>query len=1057
MTLQKTLYFDIVGLSTTSSPKSDKVLEFKIDGITCTSCTGLIEAGLKSYVKEITVNVVTKQARMVVENDTDPLTIISAISNIDDKFKATRIVPQGLVGTNSHLSVTEKEYIDRIANVQMIEKALQAEKYVKEVSINALTKRARIVVDSNTDPQTIVRAISEVDKKFLAFWLSPKTEKTFYFSIEGMTSNQDASQISTALNAQKENVKSCEVNYSTNTATITTFAPDDIEKITEIANRFQSEIAKSITTHSIVVKRFLPRINDERNINKASQYYNRALTNGLVAVPLILLSGFIPLPLTIAGQLIGLFIGGVTFGVMWKTGKEFYSDAWSQLIKHGFRGSNMNTLIALGTGSAFVFSMLIVIAPALFPIAVLQYHFLAINMILGIINLGRGIRANAEEQTKSKVQKLAQVYVNLQPQTGRRLELAFKDKILNNENLDDDIKEYIKEIPYTDIKEGDIIQVHKGKRFPVEGIILSECGTVVDQETFTGESKHCAMAKGQEVYSGSLNLKNSVFIRSTVAGSKGNLTRLIADVDKSSASKPSISKLVDRLAVVFAPTILIISLITAISWFFLGPVPVLPLMFKNAMNVLLFACPCALGLATPISIAIAMFKLFHKKILVHDALILESAAKADTVVFDKTGTLTKPVVSDVYIGRNDRKWTRAEITQYIASLEKGFDHPIAKSFVTENSTQELLPCINAKKDEQGVSGKVNNVEVLVGNLSHLETAKIEVPEVFKIHESQFADKGMTSVYVAMDKKCVAVIGLKHEIRPDAKKTIEDLQARNIDVIMLTGDKREPAKAVAKELGILKVNWEHDSKMKKEFILSLKKKNRVVIMVGDGVNDAEALVVADVGIAVGSWTHASSVAKVATQNLNFVPMLIIAKEAMKNIHQNLCWTAFYNLLGLIAATGLLYPMFGFVLNPIIAGMSMALSSIFVVVNSTRLSYKVDYEVGVYENTIVLPNTLYQKIKQLFSFGGLIQSFKSAIMFNPQDTEIHNVDTPLSPMNVAANKPSAVLMTRRSLTPPSSPQKKPAPSIASAPFLLEDEVQYKSEPIASSAFQTRLSSM
>ncbi|MBN9287505.1 MAG: copper-translocating P-type ATPase [Gammaproteobacteria bacterium 39-13] len=855
---------------------------------------------------------------------------------------------------------------------------LESEKYVKEIKVNLATNRAIVVVSKDTSPQTVIKAIEELG--FKAFWIDDANDKTLHYALLGLENSQEADKIQKILRSKKEYIKNCEVNFSTQTATITTCVRNDKVRTDAIIQQIKKDIQSA-------GKKISPRLirsitTDDRGQKEHSLYLRKAIINALAGVPLILLSGFIPLPLTFTGQLVGLLIGGATLGVMWQTGKEFYQGAWREFVDR--RSSNMNTLIALGTGSAWFYSMLLILAPALFPVAALQYQFLAVNMILGIVNLGKCVRAYAQEQTKNKVQKLAQVYVNLQPQIARRVKGKYTPGLLDKV----DLNKHIEQINYLEIQKGDIILVDPNVRFPVEGIILNKVETVVDQETLTGEAKYCNKGQGDEVYSGSLNTKNPVLILATRNGADGQLTSVIKDVDKSTTSKTSISKLVDRLAVVFVPTIIGVAALTALGWFFLGPVPVLPWIIKSTMSVLLCACPCALGLATPISTTISMYKQFNMGILVHDASALEAAANIDTVVFDKTGTLTKPVVNDVFISGGP-EWNKTNVMQYVASLEKAFDHPIAKSFVAENSFVDLLPCSEQSKDAQGVSGKVNGKSMLVGSLSHLQSKEIRVRRSFKDQEARNAEKGLTSVYVAIDGKCVAVVGLKHDIRSDAKKTIRDLQKRNIDVFMLTGDKKEPATSVAKVLGIKKIYAEHTSEMKAEFITKLKNKGRCVAMVGDGINDLQAVRAADLGIAVGSWTHASSAAHVAIQRLNIVPMLIIAKETMKNIHQNLYWTGFYNLLSLTAATGLLYPLFGFVLHPVIASVSMGLSSIFVVVNSSRLGDKINYAVDIFEGKLKEPTTFIEKIKHSFSFSGLFSAFEVFFSFNKE------IPTPTDP--------------------------------------------------------------
>ncbi len=637
---------------------------------------------------------------------------------------------------------------------------------------------------------------------------------------------------------------------------------------------------------------------------------------------------------------------------VWASGKEFYKKAGKKLInEHAFC---MESLIALGTISA-----------------VLCLQFLPALMILTIINVGQGIKAYIRAKTKNKVQSLNNVYVKLQPQNAKKLTLSYSLDIFDRPDLD----EHIKEINYLDIKEGDIIQVKAHERIPVDGKIINDAETFVHQETLTGESQPYNRIKGDDVFAGSLN-KNTIYIRASKDGDQSQLKKILDDVARSSETKPSISKLVDKLASFFVPTIIVLALVTAAGWFFLGPLPVLPWVIKSTLSVLLCACPCALGLATPIASTFGIYGSLKNGILVHDAAALESMAIVNTIVFDKTDTLTTPVVHEVFIGSEIWEWDRHTILQYAASLEHGCpNHPIGKAIVSENSSTELLSCKNVKKDGQGVSGEVDGVDVLIGNLTHLESRGIKVAEQYKKLEDENAHAGMTSVYVAINKECVAVIGLKQKIRDDAKKAIEDLKKMNIDVFMLTGDKKAPAEAVAEALGISKVYAEHSADMKEAFILGLTKtKKRRVAMVGDGLNDTKATKAAHVGIALGSWTDVAASSDIALQKLNIAALIIIARKTMRNIHQNLVWTGLYNLFSITMAMGFLYPVFGFMLNPVVASLAMAASSIIVVVNSNRLPYQIDYAVGQQEGKIQQPKTFFEKLQQVLSLNSLAQALK-----------------------------------------------------------------------------------
>jgi Cu+-exporting ATPase len=890
-----------------------------------------------------------------------------------------------------------------------IKNVLELKRYVRDkVDINLATHRARVMVEEGTDANQIVNDIKALG--FDATWLTFRNEKTFCYAIKGLTEAKQANVISEALNKNRAYVKSCEVNYSTNTVTVTTFVSNDKEKQALLERQIKLDIQSAIPGQNLTIMSIEPPKSDVLRGDNPKLFYRKAVINALAALPWILLASFIPLPITLLGQGVGLFIGGVTLTVMWVTGKEFYIDAWKKLVKE--RTSDMNTLIALGTGSAWIYSMILVLVPWLFPVAALQYQFLAVNMILFIVNCGKGLRAKAQERSKEQSQSLAQVSTRLQPQYVKRCKFSLDKPLQFDHGV-----EY-EEVHFHEIKKGDIIQVKVNERFPVEGVILNDVSTFVNQETLTGESKVCDKKQGDEVFSGSLNTTNTVYIQATCDGKDGHLSRVLEDVAKSSSTKPSISKLVDRLAVIFAPTIVCLSVLTAIGWYLLGPVPQIAFMLKSAISVLLYACPCALGLATPISTTLGIYKLFNKGILVHNATALESASQVDTVVFDKTGTLTTPVISEFFVAdpeNNQPTWSKLEILRHVASLEQGLEHPIAKAFerayVNQKTRQPLSqPEANSlKKDEQGVSGRVNNKDILAGNLSHLES-RHPVPELFKQQEAENAKNGMTSIYVSIEKQCVAVIGFKHEIRDDAKKAIEDLKKMNIDIFMLTGDEQGPADAVAAKLGIPKIYAKCNAEKKKKIIAELRKEGRVVAMVGDGLNDLPPIDEADVGIALGPWTNASATADIALQNLNIPVMLIIAKETMRNIRQNLLWTAFYNLFGIIAASGMLYPFFGFILNPVIASMFMAVSSLFVVMNSSRLAYKIDEVIALYEGKDVAPQTWFQKLIHFLSLDSLIQTIRMLISFETSN-------------NTNTNPVPSLMPAEMSICPPSPTRKQP----------------------------------
>jgi len=826
--------------------------------------------------------------------------------------------------------------------------------FVKIAIVDFMSKKARIIAKKGALVQELVSEVNNIG--FHATYIPRASERKVYFSIGGLLGVDDSTAISERL-AIRAYIKDYHVNYSTKTITVVLPISQDRENERELIANLGKEIAGDPTKgeKTFTVKLIEPAVDEKRAQERPRSYFQNALINVLLGGMMVLFSGFFPSPLTLLGKLVGLGVGSVTLGAMWLTGKEFYKGAWREIK---YRSASMHTLIALGTGSAWLYSMLLALTPSLFPLGVLHYEFLAVNMILGIINLGKGITGQAQDQARAQVQDLEALFVSMQPQVAKRVgqqkdyhHCFFREETTLLEEL----------ISYKEIVIGDIIEVGPGERFPVEGIILHIGGgaeeTSVNQEILTGESKLCQKVKGDPVFGGSLNDSGSaVYVRATCKGGEDCLTRVINDVAKSSAQKTSLSKSIDKIANKFAVGIISLSALTALSWAIFGPAPAFAWMIKNAMSVLLCACPCALGLVTPISTTLGMYKLFNEGILVRDASALETISDVDAVVFDKTGTLTVPVLSEIFAPNlNEQK-----IFQYAASVERavsreqGFDHPIAKCIMSADA--QPLTCDDLSHSDQGVCGWVKGERVVVGSASYLSDCGVKIGKSFREKEGYYARQGKSCVFVAIDDKCEASIALTHSLREETPKVIDYLNKKNIAIFMLTGDKEAPARAVARQLGIRNIYFERGSQDKVDVIRKLKEEYRCVAMVGDGLNDLSATQEAHVGIALGSWTQASVSSQITMQNISLPTLMIVANETRANIQINLAWTCFYNLLSLTAATGLLYPLYGFVLNPILASTAMAFSSLFVVLNSSRLPYSIDRRIGEYSNKAGLPGSI-----------------------------------------------------------------------------------------------------
>ena len=1002
---------------------------FDIGEMSCQSCVGTIRGVLENnpHVLSHTVSLCPPRARVTLAPNTSPASVIELIEEVG--YTASEILLSNEEGQKGETYYFKIDPLPDQAVLRRLQDCLGIKGYVRRVDIHLGTARVKVEMMGGT-PRKIIEVIKqEVNLK--AEQISSKNEVTHHFSLKGLHSRADATALFKAMHTEERAayVKTCSVSYASKRISVTTLASGQAAEEIAFRRKISEDIRKALPNANIIPE-WESSFHETPFKNRAQKYLHHASINLAVGIPLFLFGALIPLPITLFGQCIGLLLGAGMLGVMAASGRDFYQDAWKKFVTS--RRFNMNTLITLGTGSAWTYSMMIAIAPLFFPVAALQYQFLAINMVLCFVNIGKYLKEYAQEKTAVKIKDLRQTFRNLQMTHAKKLSLKdnYDPHFFDTKNLAN-LGRHLEEIPYKEIKEGDIIQVKQGERFPVEGIIVSHSMTYVQQKNLTGEALDVRKGKGSAVISGSLNKTEDVYIRANIEGSKGKLTSMIEAVEKADNEDTTLSKKLDDLATIFVPMIIGLALLTAIGWGIFGPSPALPWMIKNGMSVCLCFCPCALGLAVPISMSFAFYSLFNKGIVVIDASAIEAASAIDTVVFDKTGTLTAPVVRGISVEEN-QGWRQDSIRQYVISLEKAclkknnsenkdqFGHPIARAFARAKSSLPLFECDQTliRKSDQGIFGVVNGKNLYVGSLAHIQAQNITVSEDLQKKEAANAAGGLTSVYVAIDGQCVAVIGLIHEVRPEAKEMITGLKSLGMDVFMLTGDKEAPAKVVANHLGIpdSKVLFECDSNRKADYIRRLMANNRRVAMVGDGFNDLPAVKAADLGIAMGPWTDASSTAKVAIENLNLCTLFLIARATRKNIMQNLWWTGFYNLISLTAACGLFYPLFGFVFSPILASLTMGLSSLFVVVNSSRLFYEIDRTLARFKQhtSRSKPMTRWERLKETFSLVTLGQTLKGFIVSDPGAEQGGRMmkETP----NPTANASGKIKVKQEERTPP-----------------------------------------
>lgn len=652
-------------------------------------------------------------------------------------------------------------------------------------------------------------------------------------------------------------------------------------------------------------------------------HYRKLLRQTLVAAvvgaPLFIagLFGWLPELATAGGQVFWLLAGGATLFVLVYAGKHFFTGAWKSFRNHN---ANMDTLIALGTGTAWLYSMLVAAFPAIVPSLARHAYFEAAAIIIALINLGSALEMRARGKTSEAIKRL----IGLQPKTAR--------VIRNGEEID---------IPIEDVGLGETLRVRPGDKIPVDGKII-EGHSNVDESMLTGEPIPVEKGQGDEVVGGTINKTGTFLFSATRIGKDTALAQIIEMVRQAQNAKPAIGRLADRISAVFVPTVLIIAVLTLLAWFNIGPEPRVSYMLVAAMTVLIIACPCALGLATPISIMVGVGKAAEYGILIRNGEALQQAGKLTTVVLDKTGTVTEghPAVTALVPSRD---WDEARLLGVAASLETGSEHPLAEAIVTAAKAKGLKPSPVSDFEAiagHGVAGKVDGRQVLFGNSKLMGDHHIGLGELPQ-RASELAAEAHTPMYVAVDGQAAGIIAVSDPVKADSKLAIERLHAIGLKVVMVTGDNRATAEAVARQVGIDEVFAEVLPQDKAEKIALLQQRGEIVGMVGDGINDAPALARADVGYAIGTGTdvaiESADVTLMRGSLHGVADAIAISLATVRNIKQNLFGAFIYNTLGIPIAAGVLFPLTGLLLNPIIAGAAMAMSSVTVVSNANRLRW------------------------------------------------------------------------------------------------------------------------
>jgi Cu2+-exporting ATPase len=654
-------------------------------------------------------------------------------------------------------------------------------------------------------------------------------------------------------------------------------------------------------------------IKEEAQRKHYEEIKSRTLWSAVLSVPVVVIGMFFmdwkP------GTYISMLLSAP---VVFYFGRSFFINAFKQAR---FGKANMDTLVALSTGIAFLFSLFNTFFPEFWHSRGIHAHvyYEAAAVIITFISLGKLLEERAKSSTSSAIKKL----MGLQPKTVRA-------KVDGVEM----------ELPIASVKAGHTIIVRPGEKIPVDGVV-NFGNSFVDESMISGEPVPVEKKPGEKVFAGTINQKGSFEFEAQKVGADTVLAHIIKMVQEAQGSKAPVQKLVDKIAGIFVPIVIGISMLTFITWMVLGGDNAFTHAMLTSITVLVIACPCALGLATPTAIMVGVGKGAENNILIKDAESLELAHKVNAIILDKTGTITegKPVVTDFIWETND-----AHTRQILYALEAQSEHPLAEAVVNklkeegvQSTSVEGFESITAR----GVKASANGSHYFVGNRKLMEENGVQLSDALITTATRLQAEAKTVVYFSNSKHVLAVMAIADKIKATSKAAIDTLNKKGIDVYMLTGDNEQTAQAVANQIGLTHYKADMLPSDKAEFVKELQAQGKVVAMVGDGINDAHALAQADVSIAMGKGTDiAMDVAKMTliTSDLQSIPKALnLSSKTVKGIRQNLFWAFIYNVIGIPIAAGVLYPINGFLLDPMIAGAAMALSSVSVVSNSLRLKF------------------------------------------------------------------------------------------------------------------------
>ena len=797
--------------------------------------------------------------------------------------------------------------------VQAVEQVLRGVPGIKKATINLAAGRA--FVDYDPQQATLTRIYEAVK----AAGYRSETAK-ICFKVEGMTCASCVTKIENALN-ETPGVVSAKVSVGTEEAVV--------EYVPSAADHAAIEAAAASAGYRVKAAPAPSSPNAlDREQEEREREYRGLMRKWWFSAPIGVFTMVMSYPWLIpvlrdwfpreSPQLwyVWAFMGAASLAVLLYSGNQFFTGAW-QALKH--RSANMHTLIALGTGAAWIYSTIILLFPEVLPSSeMVEVYYDVTVVVTALVVLGLAMELKAKGRTSDAIKKL----IGLQAKTAR--------VVRDGKEVD---------IPVEEVLVGDIVVVRPGEKIPVDGEI-TEGSSAVDESMVTGESLPVEKKIGDDVIGATINKTGAFKFKATKVGKDTALASIIRMVQDAQGSKVPIQRIVDIVSGYFTPAVAILAILGFMFWYTFGPEPRVVFALIVAVTTLIIACPCALGMATPMSLTTGVGLGALNGILIRDGTALQTAQKLQTIILDKTGTIThgKPVLTDVIVSPGIEE---SAMLRLAGGVEKSSEHPLAAAIV-EGATSRGLTLPDAESFNaipgHGIESRVDGHSVLLGNLKLMRDRKITLNEL-ESRAAQIADDGKTPMYMAIDEKAAGIVAVADTVKVDSKEAIQTLKSMGLEVVMITGDNQRTAKAIGRQVGVERVLSEVLPQDKAFNVQKLQLEGKMVGMVGDGINDAPALAQADVGFAIGTGTDVAIAASDITLIKGSLHGVVLASQisraTMRNVYQNLAGAFIYNVIGLPIALGVLYPFFGILLSPLLASIAMAFSSVTVISNANRL--------------------------------------------------------------------------------------------------------------------------